>query len=145
MEAELYDKIQVAKNHPVLLFDGVCNLCDGLVQFIIKWDEKARFRFASLQSEIGQELARQAGLDPSDMGTAILYDEEEFHLKSDMALGVARNLGGLWGVFGIFRIIPRSVRDGVYDWVARNRYQWFGKKEGCMIPTPELKSRFLDG
>jgi len=144
MEAQLLKKIQVAREHPVLLFDGVCNLCDGLVQFIIKRDQKARFRFASLQSEIGQALAEQAGLEPTNMGTAILYDGEEFHLKSDMALGVARQLGGFWSVFVIFRMVPRSIRDGVYDWIARNRYKWFGQKDECMIPTPELKSRFLD-
>lgn len=130
--------------HPVLLFDGVCNLCNGLVQFIIRRDPEGRFRFASLQSETGQELAAEAGLPTDDLTTAVLYHQGCFHLKSDMALEVARQLGGFWSVFYAFRIVPRAIRNAVYDWVARNRYQWFGKRESCMIPTPDLKARFLD-
>ncbi len=129
---------------PILLFDGVCNLCDGLVQFIIKLDPEGKFRFASLQSELGQQLTRKAGLEPNDIGTAILYQQGKFYLKSDMALGVARELGGLWNVFRIFSVIPRPWRNAIYNWVARNRYQWFGKKDQCMMPIPELRSRFLD-
>ncbi len=130
--------------HPVLLFDGVCNLCNGLVQFVIRRDPEGHFRFASLQSEAGQTLAAEAGLPTDDLTTAVLYHQGHFHLKSDMALEVARQLGGFWRVFYAFRIIPRAIRNAVYDWVARNRYQWFGKRESCMIPTPDLKARFLD-
>lgn len=139
------DKLKsVDLEHPILLFDGVCNLCDGLVQFIIKRDPKGTFRFASLQSPLGQNLAKEAGLDPQELGTAILYYQGKFQFKSDMALGVASQLGGLWPILGVFKIVPAFFRNGIYNWVAKNRYRWFGKKEQCMIPSPDLKSRFLD-
>jgi len=129
--------------HPVLLFDGVCNLCNGLVQFVIRRDPDGHIHFASLQSEAGQALAAEAGLPTDDLTTAVLYHEGRFYLKSDMALEVARLLGGLWSVLYVFKLVPGSVRNALYDWVARNRYRWFGKRESCMIPTPDLKARFL--
>ena len=130
--------------HPVLVFDSVCNLCDGLVQWIIKRDPEALFRFTSLQSEPGKALATSAGLPPDELSTAVLVQGDRFYTKSDMALEVARLIGGFWRVLYLFKIVPRPLRNAVYDWVAKNRCRWFGQKDQCMVPTPELRSRFLD-
>lgn len=131
-------------DHPVLLFDGVCNLCSGFVQFIIKIDPKGKFRFASLQSETGQEMLRAAGLSTSDLGTVVLVQKGKVFTLSDVALESTKILGGGWILFYGFKILPRFFRDGIYNWVARNRYRWFGKKEACMIPTPDIRKRFLE-
>ena len=128
----------------IVLFDGVCNLCNGAVQFIITRDRKRRYRYASLQSESGQALMREAGLPLEAIDTVILLEGGKTYARSDAALRLARGLGGLWPLFGIFYIVPKPLRDAVYNWVARNRYKWFGKRESCMVPTPELKSLFLD-
>jgi predicted DCC family thiol-disulfide oxidoreductase YuxK len=129
--------------HPVLLFDGVCNLCNGFVQFIIRRDPEGVFRFASLQSDTGQQLMEQHGFDPEEINTVILIDQGKVYTKSDVALQVVRKFGGLWPLFSALEVLPKSIRDAIYDWVAKNRYRWFGKKDQCMIPTPELKARFL--
>jgi predicted DCC family thiol-disulfide oxidoreductase YuxK len=131
-------------NHPVLLFDGVCNMCNHIVIFIIKRDRKATFRFASLQSQTGADMLQQHGLPETDMNTVILMDESHYYTKSTAALHVFKRLGGLWSLLYVFIVIPKPIRDIFYAWVARNRYKWFGKKDQCMIPTPELKNRFLD-
>lgn len=127
---------------PVILFDGVCNLCNGSVLFIIKRDPQANFRFASLQSDFGQQqllkFNRQATLE-----SVLLIESGKLYDKSSAALKIASKLSGLWPLLSLFRIVPKSWRDGVYTWIARNRYRWFGKREACMIPTPELKSRFI--
>jgi len=130
-------------DHPILFFDGVCNLCNGFVQTIIRLDPKGKFRFASLQSEEAQELLRDHKLDPNDLNTVILLDGSRTYTESDVALEVARILGGAWLLLYPLRYLPSRFRDGIYRWVARNRYQWFGKKDQCMVPTPELKNRFL--
>lgn len=132
-----------SKTHAILLFDGVCNLCNGFVQFVIKRDSKGYFRFAPLQSEIGQELIKQHQLPYEKLSTVVLIENEKAYTHSDVGLRVARNLGGIWPVFYGLTIFPRFIRNAVYNWIARNRYRWFGKKEACMIPTPELKERFL--
>jgi predicted DCC family thiol-disulfide oxidoreductase YuxK len=131
-------------SHSVLLFDGVCNLCNHIVTFIIHRDPKATFRFASLQSQIGARMLQQHGLPSSDMNTVILVEGNNFYTKSTAALHVFKRLGGLWPLLYMFIIIPKPIRDIIYAWVARNRYTWFGKKDQCMIPTPGLKERFLD-
>lgn len=131
-------------DHPVLLFDGVCNLCSGFVQFVIKIDPKGKFRFASLQSDLGQEILQAAGMSTDDLGTVVLVKDGDVYTHSDVALESARILGGGWQLFYVFKILPRFLRDGIYNWVARNRYRWFGKKEACWLPTPDLKRRFLD-
>jgi predicted DCC family thiol-disulfide oxidoreductase YuxK len=131
-------------DHPVVLFDGVCNMCNRIVIFIIKRDRKATFRFASLQSLTGVRLLQQHGLAPSDFNTVILIDGSRYYTKSTAALHVFKRLGGLWPLLYVFIVIPKPIRDTIYAWVARNRYKWFGKKDQCMIPTPELKQRFLD-
>jgi len=131
-------------NKPVLLFDGVCNLCNGFVQFIIKRDAKQQFLFAALQSEAGQALLKRANLSAKDLSTVVLIDGEKAYTQADVSLVIADKLGGAWRLFGFFRIFPKGLRNIVYDWVAKNRYKWFGQQESCMIPTPELRSRFLD-
>ncbi len=130
-------------DHPILFFDGVCNLCNGFVQFVIKRDPKAIFRFAPLQSEQGKEVLQRAHLSTEELSTVVLFWKDKIYTHSDVPLEVARLLGGGWPLFYGFRIIPKGIRNAIYDWIARNRYRWFGKKESCMIPTPDVKSRFL--
>ncbi|HEV2733553.1 MAG TPA: thiol-disulfide oxidoreductase DCC family protein [Longimicrobiaceae bacterium] len=127
----------------VVLFDGVCNLCNGSVQFIVRHDPAGRFRFASLQSEAGRALLRRHGLDPEDLFSVILVEDGRAHSRSDAALRIAGGLSGGWRAAGGLRVVPRPLRDLVYGWVARNRYRWFGRRDACMIPTPELRGRFL--
>jgi predicted DCC family thiol-disulfide oxidoreductase YuxK len=127
----------------IILFDGVCNLCNSSVQFIMKRDPLAKFQFASLQSEIGQKLLRQHGLN-QDLNSFILIEDEIVYIKSSAALRVCMNLNGLWRYLSIFRIIPPAIRDYIYVIIAKNRYKWFGKQETCMLPTPDMKKRFLD-
>jgi predicted DCC family thiol-disulfide oxidoreductase YuxK len=133
-----------ASPHPVLLFDGVCNLCNGSVQFILRRDPRARFRFASLQSAVGQRYLEELGVDRQAVDSVILVEGGRWYQESDAALRVVRILGGPWRVLGIFRMVPRPLRDRLYRLIARNRYRWFGKRETCWLPTPELRERFLD-
>ena len=128
---------------PIILFDGICNLCEGVVQFVIKHDPENQFLFASLQSEAGQRLLKQYKLPVENFNSFILIQDEKVYSKSTGALKVARQIKGVWSWLYIFIIIPAFIRDAVYAWIAQNRYKWFGKKEACMIPTPELKARFL--
>lgn len=129
--------------NPVLLFDGVCNLCNGAVQFVIKNDKKKQFRFAALQSEAGMAFSKKYNLPVENIDTFVLISNDKYYTRSDAALKVAKMLGGVWSLAYVFIIIPKTVRDAVYNWVAKNRYRWFGKKDQCMIPTPELRDRFL--
>ena len=130
-----------AKN--ILLFDGVCNLCNGLVRFIIKRDRTGKFKFASLQSEIGQQWLKRFGLAKNEFESFVLIQDDKYYLKSAAALKVLRELGGVWKLFYVFILIPRPVRDFMYNLIAKSRYKIFGKRDVCMIPTPELKERFL--
>jgi len=129
--------------HPILLFDGVCNLCNASVNFVIRRDPAKRFRFASLQSPAGQELLKKFGLETEKFDTVVLVEGNRHYARSDAALEVARRMRGFWKLLYVFKIIPRLIRDPLYNWVARNRYRWFGKKDQCMLPAPELKERFL--
>ena len=129
--------------HPVVLFDGVCNLCNGSVQFILKRDPRGRFRFASLQSEAGRSLMAEHGLDPDVLSSVVLVEDGRAWQESSAALRIARHLPGGWKLLRVFTVIPRPLRDAVYRWIARNRYRWFGKTETCWLPTPELRERFL--
>jgi predicted DCC family thiol-disulfide oxidoreductase YuxK len=131
-------------NSPVLLFDGVCNLCNASVQWVLQHDPKGIFKFAALQSATGQAMLRKFGFSQEHFDTVILADGERIFTRSDAPLEIARRLGGAWALFYVFKFIPRGVRNAVYDWVARNRYRWFGRKEACMLPRPEWKDRFLD-
>lgn len=132
-----------AMNHAIILFDGVCNLCDNTVQFILKRDKKGYFRFASLQSEQGQELLQKHNLPTAGFDSFVLVENDKVYQKSKGALRVCRRLGGGWPLLYGFIIIPAFIRNFVYSWVARNRYRWFGKKETCMLPKPEWRERFL--
>jgi predicted DCC family thiol-disulfide oxidoreductase YuxK len=127
----------------LILFDGVCNLCSALVQFVIHHDPAAKFRFAAIQSEIGREIFQSHGLDPADLHTFVLIAKERMFLRSDAAIEVVSRFGGAWTICKIFRFVPRALRNAIYSFIARNRYRWFGRKEVCMIPTPEMKERFL--
>ena len=126
-----------------ILFDGVCNLCSGFVVFTIKRDSGAKFKFASLQSEHGEKLQKEFGLDPNDIKTMVLVENDRVYLKSDAALRIFRQLDGLWSLLYYLIVFPKPLRNYVYDVVAKNRYRWFGKKDECMVPTPELEKRFL--
>jgi predicted DCC family thiol-disulfide oxidoreductase YuxK len=130
--------------YPVILFDGVCNLCNRSVQFIIKHDPKHQFRFASLQSDFGQGVLKEFNLPMQEFGSFILLEKGTVYTRSSAALRVTKKLSGAWpALFGLM-IVPPFIRNGVYKWVARNRYKWFGKKEECWVPTRELKSLFID-
>jgi predicted DCC family thiol-disulfide oxidoreductase YuxK len=129
---------------PVVLFDGVCNLCNGAVQFIIKHDKKNQFMFASLQSNQGQKLLAQYNFPIDELNSFILIEKGKAYTRSTGALKVAKKLNALWPLLYGFIILPTFIRDGVYKLVAKNRYKWFGKKDACMIPTPQLKARFLE-
>lgn len=128
---------------PIIFFDGVCNLCNRSVQFVIKRDKEARFRFASLQSAAGQEMLQQFRLAQNDFNSFLLFEGGKLYTRSTAALRVVSQLRG-WKWARIFQWVPPLLRNGIYNLVARNRYKWFGKRDECMVPTPELKSRFLD-
>ncbi len=129
---------------PLILYDGVCRLCTGSVLFVIKRDRRKRFRFASMQSSLGQQLLRSFGLPPDDLKTFVLVEAGGRFTKSTAALRVAAGLGGLWPAVSLLRVIPGPIRDGVYDWVARNRYRWFGRLDECLVPVPDVQDRFVD-
>lgn len=130
------------KEQHIIFFDGVCNLCNSSVQFIIKRDKKARFKFITLQSEKARELLMPFE-NPED--DSVLYLKNgKLYKGSSAALQICRKLNGLWPVLFIFILIPAFIRDAVYNWIARNRYRWFGKLDECMVPTEALRDRFLD-
>jgi predicted DCC family thiol-disulfide oxidoreductase YuxK len=128
---------------PLILFDGVCNLCNGSVQFVIKHDKESKFLFTSLQSDKGQEILKHLGLKTDNFDSFILLDKGKIYTKSSGVLKEAAILGGWFKIFTIFYLVPTFIRDLFYSFVAKNRYRFFGKKDSCMIPTPELKARFL--
>lgn len=128
----------------IILFDGVCNLCNGAINFIIKRDKKDIFRYASLQSDVGLKLTKERGIDTSKMDTFLLIESDKYYHKSTAALHIARQLSGVYPLFSIFLIIPKPIRNWVYGIISKNRYKWFGKNESCLIPTPKLKSLFID-
>lgn len=128
---------------PVLFFDGVCNLCNRTVQFIIRHDRKKRFRFATLQSNAGAEAMAQTKLPNNTAGSVILFHRGAYYKQSAAALHILKLLGGLWQLLFIFILVPPFVRNYIYNVVAKNRYKWFGKRADCMLPTPELRERFI--
>ncbi|MEK4870605.1 MULTISPECIES: thiol-disulfide oxidoreductase DCC family protein [Niallia] len=125
----------------IVLFDGVCNLCSKSVQFIIKRDPHNQFLFASLQSEMGKSLLEKHHL--SEVDSVVLIKEDMYYMESDAALEICRHLSSGWKLLAILKVIPSSIRDPLYQFVARNRYRWFGKQDSCMLPTEEMKKRFL--
>ncbi|MDI9320776.1 MAG: thiol-disulfide oxidoreductase DCC family protein [Phycisphaerales bacterium] len=128
---------------PIILFDGICNLCNGSVQFVIRHDKKKQFKFTSLQSVRGQQLTRSEGKDPTSHNSFILIKSGNYYYRSTAALKVLLMLGGIWRSFYLFIIIPRFIRDAVYNFIAQNRYRIFGKKNECILPNDELRDRFL--
>ncbi len=131
------------KNHKIILFDGICNLCNASINFVIKRDKKDAFRFAALQSEIGQKYILEFNIDPNETDSIILIDNDKCYVKSTAALYISKSLSGAYPLLFGFIIVPRFFRNWAYDFVAKNRYRWYGKKESCMIPTEELKEKFL--
>lgn len=129
---------------PVILFDGVCNLCNSSVQFIIRHDPRSRFHFAALQSDFGQSQLELHGFSKEQLLSVVLVINGKAYDKSRAALEIARRLSGLWPLMYGFMIIPAFIRDFFYNWISRNRYRWFGRQDECMIPTPELKARFIN-
>ena len=135
----------VPKNKKIILFDGVCNLCNDAVLKVIKHDTKNDFVFASLQSKSGQDIINHLKIDASKLDSIILYEPGvSYDVKSTAALNIMSAFGGIWSLSKILLFLPESFRNYVYDYIAKNRYKWFGKKESCMIPTAELKAKFLD-
>lgn len=130
-------------NFPVILFDGVCNLCNVSVQWVLKRDQKGQFRFAALQSETGQRLLERFGQNRESFDTVVLVDGDRLFTRSDAAIEIARRLGKPWSWLALLRWIPKRPRDAAYDIVARHRYRWFGRRETCMLPRPEWKERFV--
>ena len=136
--------MELPKHKKIILFDGVCNLCESSVLFVIKYDKKEEFRFVSLQSDLGKKILHHIGMDSKHIDSIVLYEPGiAYYYKSQAALEIAKSLGGIFHFGTLFRIIPNGIRNWVYDYVAKNRYVWYGKKELCMIPTPEIQSKFL--
>lgn len=135
--------MDIDKKDKIILFDGVCNLCNGAVTFIIKRDKNNLFKFATLQSEIAEELLIAKLSDKELLDSIVLIENGKQYTKSSAALRIAKNLSGAYPLLYIFMVIPKFLRDWVYSIIAKNRYKWFGKKDACMIPTPELKKKFL--
>lgn len=132
------------KDKKIILFDGVCNLCDSTVQFLIKRDTKDIFRFVAIQSDLGQEIIRHIGIDTSQTDSIILYEPgNAYYYKAEAALKIGKELGGLYSLLTLFTYLPKGLSNIAYDYVARNRYKWYGKKDACMIPTPQMKAKFL--
>jgi predicted DCC family thiol-disulfide oxidoreductase YuxK len=128
--------------NPIVLFDDVCSLCNASVQFIISRDLRSVFRFASLQSETGKVLREKFGVPEVD--SLVLLENGRYYTKSSAALRICRRLAGVWKLFYIFWLVPKPLRDYIYDFVAKHRYEWFGKRDHCLIPTPDIRARFLD-
>ena len=133
------------KDKKIILFDGVCNLCDATVQFIIKRDKKDIFRFVPIQSDLGQQIIQHIGIDTSKTDSIILYKPgSAYYYKAEAALKIATALGGIFKLMRVFNILPNRLSNLVYDYVATNRYKWYGKKDECMIPTPQMRAKFLE-
>ena len=137
--------IDIPKNKALILFDGICNLCNASVQYVIEHDKKNKFVFASLQSNLGQEVLRTYNINPNETDSIILYRKGKGVVtKSTAALIIAKYLGLPSNLLSIFLIIPAFIRNTVYSFIAKNRYKWYGKQDNCWIPTPELKAKFID-
>jgi len=134
---------QITSKFDIVLFDGVCNLCNQAVDFIIRRDPKDHFRLASLQDELSQKLLRNRNIDEAYLDSIVLLKKDKIYYKSRAALEIAKKLKGLWPLCYAFIIVPSFIRDPIYDWIARNRYKWFGKRETCRMPTEEDKLKFL--
>ena len=132
------------ENELIIVFDGVCNFCNSTVQFIIERDTHSRFKFAALQSEAGYKLFQKHDLKVGELDTIVLFKKGIVYLRSDAALKIAKELDMPWKILVIFKIIPKFIRDFLYDVLAKHRYDWFGKREKCLIPTQDIIQRFLE-
>jgi predicted DCC family thiol-disulfide oxidoreductase YuxK len=130
------------EQNPIILFDGVCNLCNGAVDFLLKYDRKKQFRFASIQSEAAKLLFRKFQI-PAETDSVILIKSNQVYFESDAAIEIAGMLSFPWKMLVVFRIIPKKMRDNIYQWIAKNRYRWFGKRDICRIPAPLEKESFI--
>ena len=128
---------------PVIFFDGVCNLCNASVQFVIAHDKKDQFKFTALQGDYAKEVLSKFNADPQKLNTILLLQEGKLYTKSSAALRVAGKLNGLIPLLYVFLLVPKFIRDWFYDIIARNRYRWWGRQESCWVPTPDLKSKFI--
>jgi len=129
---------------PIIFFDGVCNLCNNAVTFIIKHDDEAHYKFASLQSDYAQKRLPKEITLSNQMQSLVLLKDGQIYVKSTAALKIAKGLSGGWRFLALFLILPKFIRDPIYNLIAHNRYKWFGKRKECMIPTPKLKHRFFE-
>lgn len=127
----------------IVLFDGVCNFCNASINFVIERDKAGYFKFAPIQSEIGEKLIAKHQIDTIETDSVILVEDGQAYTHSDAALGITKHLDGIWSWASIFKAIPRPIRDLAYKFIARHRYRLFGRRDACMMPTPELKARFL--
>ncbi len=136
--------LDLPKGKKIIIFDGYCNFCESAVLFVLKYDKKDQFRFVASQSELGQSIIKHIGISDKNIDSVILYQPGvAYYYKSNAALQIAKQLGGFFHFGTLFRIIPTALRNMLYDYIAKNRYRWYGKKESCLIPTPELASKFL--
>ena len=137
--------INLPKNKKIILFDGICNLCNSAVTIVIKQDKKNTFLFAAIQSKKGKEIVDYLEIDIAKIDSIILYEPGvSYEVKSTAAIKIMNDFGQFWQLTKLFWVFPKGLRNQVYDFIAKNRYKWFGKKESCMIPTNDLKSKFLD-
>ncbi|MGV9004397.1 thiol-disulfide oxidoreductase DCC family protein [Flavobacterium sp.] len=135
---------ELPKDKKIILFDGVCNLCNAAVQIIIKNDKHDVFRFVALQSELGAKILNHIGVSTTNIDSILLYEPgNAYYYKAEAGLKIASIIGGLYSLLSVFSIIPKSFANTVYDYIAKNRYKWYGKQESCMIPTSDLKAKFL--
>ena len=135
--------------HTLVLYDGVCGLCNRIVRFMLRFDTHDRFRYAALQGDFGSEILNRYGLNPAELDSVVLVTDvsqpsERIHVKFDAVLAAAKELGGVWRMAALARILPRSSRERLYDFIARHRYGWFGKYDACPIPKPEHRVKFVD-
>lgn len=137
--------ISIPENKQLILFDGVCNLCNSSVQFVIKHDKKDKFIFTALQSNVGKKIIQEFNIDTSKTDSILLYNPDKgLSIRSTAAINIAKQLRFPINILIIFIIVPNFIRNWIYDLIARNRYKWFGKMDDCMIPTPEIKAKFLE-
>lgn len=135
--------MRIQDEYNLVLFDGVCNLCNKAVDFIIRKDKKNKFKVGALQNPIVKDLLKTYKIDESYLDSLILIQGDEVFYKSSAALLIAKNLGGLWRILYLGMVLPQSLRDAIYEWVGKNRYNWFGKKDSCRLPSPNEKQKFI--
>ena len=129
----------------IILFDGICNLCDTAVQYIIKKDIKDQFRFVSIQSKLGKHILQHIGLNPLNMDSIVLYEPNiAYYTKATAVIKIAKHLGGILGLLKLMELFPKKMNNNLYDYIARNRYKWYGKKNQCLIPSKEITNKFLN-